>query len=235
MSTRLFPILAALSIATFTALSPVQAKDKDVGGGGGGFVDAPTCSGFPDNVDELTCACPKGFEQGSVWGSGPYTSDSNICTAAYHAGVIGDWDSYVLVVRREGQDSYPGSTSYGITTSTWGSYGSSFDVYTIDAPVQGGGGFSSLPECNIMPSDTEYYACSCAPNAPTQTIWGSDPYTADSDICTSARHAGIIGEEGGDVFVLAIQGLEAYRGSLFNGVDSSDWSSYHSSITFDWN
>ena len=32
--------------------------------------------------------CPAAGALGSVWGSGPYTDDSSVCTAAAHAGVV---------------------------------------------------------------------------------------------------------------------------------------------------
>jgi hypothetical protein len=36
----------------------------------------------------LTCSCAPEAVRGSVWGSGVYTTDSSICAAARHAGVL---------------------------------------------------------------------------------------------------------------------------------------------------
>jgi hypothetical protein len=35
---------------------------------------------------QFACACPAGRQAGRVWGSGPYTADSDICSAASMPG-----------------------------------------------------------------------------------------------------------------------------------------------------
>jgi hypothetical protein len=77
----------------------------------------------------FTGACPKSCTTGSVWGSGPYTSDSRICVAAVHAGAIlaadgGDVD----VIISAGLPSYKGSTKNGVTSGAWAAFPESFDV-----------------------------------------------------------------------------------------------------------
>ncbi len=234
MTPRSIQTIATILVTVFLAALPLQAKDK--GGSVGAGIDAPICGEFPKTTDELICKCQAGFAQGSVWGNGPYTTDSNICTAALHSGAIGTGEGIIQVIRRPGQASYQGSTSNGITTHKWGSYDSSFDVYTVSGTVSGGGSVvSGLPVCTTMPDEAERHACACPANGRAGSVWGSDPYTADSDICTAARHAGILDGAGGGVVILRMQGLDNYSGSLFNGTQSSDWGGYHSSITFDWN
>lgn len=226
-----------LTSAALSAL-PVFAKDKDNAGGNAVAVDmanVEVCGGLRDGVDELVCKCPSDFQASGVWGSGPYTADSNICSAALHSGLLSFSDTVVQVVRRGGQSSYAGSVNNGVTTSNWGTYGSSFDVYSIAATTGNSGGGNGLDECGIMPEGVENIVCSCPSGGTNATIWGSDPYTADSDICTAARHAGVLDASGGEVIVLRLQGLETYIGSGLNGVTTSSWGSYSSSITFDWN
>jgi hypothetical protein len=65
---------------------------------------------------------------GSVWGSGPYTSDSSVCRAARHAGVIGERGGVFKVKQLPGQGSYESSTANGITTSSYGSYDQSMTI-----------------------------------------------------------------------------------------------------------
>ncbi|MEO7092217.1 MAG: LCCL domain-containing protein [Polyangiales bacterium] len=77
----------------------------------------------------FTGTCPKGCTTGAVWGSGPYTTDSRICTTAIHAGAIlaadgGDVD----VIISAGQTSYKGSTKNGVTSGAWAEFPESFDV-----------------------------------------------------------------------------------------------------------
>ncbi len=66
------------------------------------------CGPFPVGEATLACACPAGFASGSVWGSGPYTADSDVCTAALHAGVIGPEGGKVMALAAEGLETYTG-------------------------------------------------------------------------------------------------------------------------------
>jgi len=69
-----------------------------------------------------------GCSGGRVWGSGVYTTDSNVCAAALHSGAIGAHGGYFTTETLQGQSSYNGSTAHGITSDNWGSYQSSFRV-----------------------------------------------------------------------------------------------------------
>ncbi len=182
-----------------------------------------------DLAQPIICGCTAGHSGGSVWGSGPYTADSNICSAALHAGAVGAAGGNVRVTPEPGQSSYSGTTANGITTSDWGSYGASFTV------VAAGGAASALPVCSTIPSGQDMHSCACPSNPPTGSVWGSGPYTSDSDICSAAVHAGYIDETGGEVHVLRVMGLSAYGGTESYGVQSADWGAYGDSIVFDWN
>jgi hypothetical protein len=58
-----------------------------------------------------------GSKAGNVWGTGIYTTDSPIPTAAVHAGVLRDGQKgFVKVTVLPGQQSYEGSTRNGVTT-----------------------------------------------------------------------------------------------------------------------
>ncbi len=77
----------------------------------------------------ITYRCPAGGTPHDVWGSGPYTDDSSVCTAAVHAGVITlDKGGTVRVEMRPGQQSYQASGAHGIRTGSWGPFGGSFVV-----------------------------------------------------------------------------------------------------------
>lgn len=191
---------------------------------------AEPCRGFPSGAAQHRCSCT-GSEMGSVWGSGPYTSDSNICVAARHAGAVGAGGGVVVAMARPGQDSYTGSSANGVQTSNWGRYGSSFDV----VPASGTGATSAAaPACSAFPSGSASYTCSCT-GSETGSVWGSGPYTSDSNLCVAARHAGVIGAQGGTITVLGMGGLSSYAGSAANGVTTSNWGSYGSSVVFNRN
>lgn len=63
------------------------------------------------NGERYAFRCPPGKPAPSrVTGSGPYTDDSSICTAAVHAGLLhGKNGGEVVVEIRPGQSSYAGS------------------------------------------------------------------------------------------------------------------------------
>jgi len=62
---------------------------------------------------------------GAVWGSGPYTSDSNLGMAAVHAGVLKVGETGVVRIKFvPSPPAYQGTTANGVTTSNYGSFGS---------------------------------------------------------------------------------------------------------------
>lgn len=76
----------------------------------------------------LTCRCPaEASASGSVWGRGPYTTDSAVCRAALHAGLIGPRGGTVTLRSSPGRSSYAGSEANGVSTGDWGSYPASFE------------------------------------------------------------------------------------------------------------
>ncbi len=174
-----------------------------------------------------TCSCASGDTNSPVWGSGPYTADSDICTAARHSGAIGSGGGVVQVVMAPGQSSYPGSAANGVNTSSWAEYNSSFNIFRVQAGI--------LQDCGRMLPGQDVYECSCAAGAPGGAVWGSGPYTDDSNICSAATHAGVIGGGGGMVRVLAAPGLQSYRGSAWNGITTSNYGPWGRSIIFDRN
>lgn len=62
-----------------------------------------------------------------MWGSGPHTGDSSICTAAVHAGWFDLADGGTVTVETLGeQSSFTGSEANGVTTQDYGAFGSAF-------------------------------------------------------------------------------------------------------------
>lgn len=200
------------------------------------------CTTAPRDGAELVCSCAPDARVGSVWGTGPFTGDSDVCTAARFAGAIGAEGGVVRLTGLPGMSSYAGGTANGVTTRTWGGYGRSFSVEPVGAPVDGpaqtGAAESDLEQCSRLPSGVDSYACSCQGNAAEArgSVWGSDPFTTDSSICAAALLTGYItAGQPASVHVLRIQGLEKYTGTTQNGVTSNSWGRYGSSFVFDWN
>lgn len=188
------------------------------------YGDAAPCGAFSATDGAMVCQCT-GTESGSVWGSGPYTSDSNVCVAARHAGAVGLQGGVVTAFGVGGQEAYSGSTQNGVTTASWGRYGTSFDFRKTTAQVDA---------CGRYPGGESAYQCACT-GSEVGAVWGSNPYTADSNLCAAARHAGVIGSQGGAISVLGMGGLDSYSGSTANGVTTSNWGSYGTSVVFNLN
>jgi len=72
--------------------------------------------------------CPPGGSFSSrLWGTGIYTDDSSICTAAVHAGLITrNNGGNVIIEIRPGQPHYRGSHKHGLSSKDYGSYDGSF-------------------------------------------------------------------------------------------------------------
>ena len=71
--------------------------------------------------------CDPDGSPGSVWGTGTYTDDSSICTAAVHAGLIDLADGGAVTFQLvDGLDAYEGSTANGITSQSYGTWSGSF-------------------------------------------------------------------------------------------------------------
>ena len=98
---------------------------------GGYAVTQNQLSACPGNAagirGTLSCNCsPNKTSVGTVWGSGTYTTDSSICRAAVHAGVIPLQGGNVSIRTAPGLPRYPASTQNGVTSKPWGPWRSSF-------------------------------------------------------------------------------------------------------------
>lgn len=64
------------------------------------------------------------------------------------------------------------------------------------------------------------------------SIWGTEVYTLDSDLCTAAVHIGALKDgETGIVQVTIVKSPEQHESSTLNGIRSSSWGSYPASYT----
>jgi hypothetical protein len=100
-----------------------------------GEAEKITCSDTVEGLnhtddDKFEVVCPPGCKSaGTVWGSGPYTTDSSICRAAIHAGVVTDDDGgTVKVTVSEGEKKYSGTKKNGVKTEDYGDYAHSMNL-----------------------------------------------------------------------------------------------------------
>lgn len=204
-----------------------------------GFPPVPASATCPASLQLLAsypgvvlgCNCPPAGAPGTVWGSGPYTSDSSLCTAARHAGVVGTGGGIVWATTSAGLSNYNGSSRFGITSRNYGSYGSSTTF--LNAPA----GISAAPQlaaCPVnMQGQSTSISCYCDPSAISSgSVWGTGIYTNDSKICRAALHAGMLNAAGGPVTVQPLSDAGSYQGSIQNGVSSSDYGAWRGAFTF---
>ena len=158
-----------------------------------------------------------------VWGSDLYVSDSPICIAAIHAGVLQvEKPGLVTIFLSAGADSFPSSTRNGVATK---SYGPNATSYTFDRSGLPGQIDWSTKWLGVPEGFATSVPVTCpSGGAMTFQIWGSDVYQEESSICIAAVHAGLITRaNGGNVFVTADNGKNNYPDVDRNGVKSTFW------------
>jgi hypothetical protein len=79
--------------------------------------------------EQVPYECPGPGVIGTIWGTGTYTDDSSICTAAVHSGVISlETGGDVLIEITGPQDTWPSTEANGVTSSEWPEWPGGFDV-----------------------------------------------------------------------------------------------------------
>ena len=182
----------------------------------------------------LTCTCPEG-ENARVWGTDIYTNDSSVCAAARHAGVIPAGGGPVTIYAAPGQQSYDGARRNGVASSAYGSWGGSFTFHAPGAARSPGPPLDCPDSGQALRDRAEPMTCMCsaAAVAVNASVWGSDVYTDDSGVCPAARHAGIIGTEGGLIRVRWTGGRPSYGAANRNGIASRGYGSWSGSLVFE--
>jgi hypothetical protein len=249
-------VLAAIVLGSAGCSKPKNANSAAGTSGGGNITTAAdnTNTGPPSSAgdgkpttweakatslggkvgDRLTLACSPGGTAHSVWGSDIYTSDSSICTAAVHSGLITyQQGGTVTIELRPGRTIYGSSERNGVTSSDYGSYQQSF-VFKIpeteavmreadeQTPVRWNTS-ASMVGSEIGKS----YKFKCPPGGKESSVWGTDTYTADSSICNAAVHAGkLTMDSGGSVTIELRPGESSYKGTTRNGIRTNDYGAY---------
>lgn len=182
----------------------------------------------------FTLACSPGGTAHSVWGSDVYTADSSVCTAAVHSGLINFQQGGTVTIEvRDGRPLYGCSERNGVTTSPYGSYQRSFVFKTPNTEAVVRDADEQTPvmwntsASMVSGDDGKTVKFKCPANGKESTVWGTDVYTLDSSICNAAVHAGkFTMENGGSVTIELRPGEAAYKGTLRNGIKTTDYGSY---------
>jgi outer membrane protein OmpA-like peptidoglycan-associated protein len=191
--------------------------------------------------EALTCLCADGGAR-SVWGSNPYTADSDICRAARHAGLITEAGGRVTLRMGGPEARFEGSRRHGVTTTDYGPFRATFRFEGISPPQAAPVAAPPPPPVAACPDNMLAQApggdplrCRCTPEATQRaaTVWGTDAYTSDSALCRAALHAGAVRRAGGEVTVRVLPGLPRYIGTTQNGVTTQNFGPWRSSFRFE--
>ena len=91
--------------------------------------DPGNLAGFRGQVNQSFYFQVTGRLTGSVWGNGTYTDDSDLGTAAVHAGILRDGQQGIVrVTVLPGYNSYDSSTRNGVTSNTYATWQGSYRV-----------------------------------------------------------------------------------------------------------
>jgi len=82
MEERLLWIMLGALVFAVLGSTPASAQDIQVCP-----INMKGLAGLPPG-QALRCACTSAQMRGSVWGGGRYTTDSSVCRAPRHAGVV---------------------------------------------------------------------------------------------------------------------------------------------------
>lgn len=173
---------------------------------------------------QFTVNCAPMFQTDLIWGTDVYTDDSHVCTAAIHMGLITqERGGQVTYQIQPGQTGYQASTRHGITSYSWSqSFDGSFSIVSAEPD-----GHVPEPDPSLPPDDArrnrgkfeQQFSIDCAPGFALDSVWGTDIYTDDSDVCTAAVHAGVITQAAGGTVTYEIRpGQKSFASSTRHGV-----------------
>jgi hypothetical protein len=96
------------------------------------LADPGTLVGFRGQNGKTILIEITGNNTGSVWGTGVYTDDSSLATAAVHAGIVNAGQKAVVKVTiLPGEPQYAGSDRNGVTSSDYGEWSGSYRIEAV--------------------------------------------------------------------------------------------------------
>jgi thiol-disulfide isomerase/thioredoxin len=176
-----------------------------------------------------------GRQTGAIWGDAVYTLDSDLGTAAVHAGLVGEGETKTLRVWIvPAPSTFSEANRNGVQSRRWGSFSGAFILEAADAAV---GGVtqqrSQRHRANIVTSlqigESRTVSITGAARGP---VWGTEQYTGDSLLEAAAVHAGAVqvGERV-ELIVTRVQPPARFEGSEQHGIRSSSWGPYPMAFT----
>lgn len=199
----------------------------------------PSLYEYRGQVGKTLTITVTGSASGIVWGSDIYTDDSDVSTAAVHAGLlkVGETGAVTITIL-SGMPAYTGSSRNGITSSSYPSWDGSYHIARANrltatsTPIE-----RSVPEA----APEMLYGVGRIGDVLTFKltgsadgyVWGTGPYTDDSKLSSAAVHAGVLDVgQTGLVSVRIVEGQDSYAGASRNGIESRPYSQWERGIVF---
>ncbi len=183
--------------------------------------------------------CPAYGVLDQVWGTGVYTDDSGVCTAAVQAGLITVADGGLVTIEHlPGRASYTGSVANGVTSASYGPWTGSFRLISADrgggvAGVKMGGGSWTASATSFRGKYGSKFRFICPGGARLGTVWGTNIYTDDSSVCTAAVQVGLLtAANGGEATIEVRPGQKAYSSFTAHGVTTNSYGAWVGSFVF---
>ena len=225
--------LAALMAANVTLLTTFADAQAASGAPSPVVVNPGDLADFRDRQGQTIVVEVVGATGGQVWGDGTYTDDSDIGTAAVHAGLLKEGQTGILTLKLlPGLQSYPGVSRNGVNSNSWASFDGSFAFV----------GTAQSPDSAVMadPGNLKPFRDQVGKTLRFQvtghtdgSVWGDRLYTDDSDLATAAVHAGVLNDGAtGVVAVKVLPGQGSYAGASRNGIDSGSYGAWDGSFQF---
>jgi len=153
---------------------------------------------------------------GDVWGSNPYTCDTDLCRVGIHANQINENGGLYIIAYGGAYINFLPSQKNGILSNAWDSHdihflvanknNADFDLESI-----------SFNKCGFYIGKCRGKSNGCCYGG---VVFGTNPYHHDSNLCNSALHSGIINEKGGSFLIQSSGPLNRFNGSTSNGITS---------------
>ncbi|CAF4596531.1 unnamed protein product [Rotaria sp. Silwood2] len=192
-------------------------------------IDPANLAAYGQQIGQTFSFVITGGVNGSIYGTNIYTLDSNLATAAVHAGFLCISETKNVTIKiLPGQESYTASTQNGVTSSSYGSWKGSYSFVVAMSPSNVGP--SNVADYSDKLAQTFSFVITGNVNG---SIYGTNIYTLDSNLATAAVHAGFlrIGETK-NITIKILPGQESYTASTQNGVTSSSYGSWKGSYSF---
>lgn len=224
MFTRACSVGCTVVVALFFAAGASAGPSADPVGGLDWNANATAFRG--QNGLKVVYRCPARGTIGTVYGTGVYTDDSRVCSAAVHAGLITLASGGKVTIKiLPGRASYLGSARHDVTSNSYGAWTGSYSFVVASSaptgPILDGGRTWKATAAAFQGKIGSRYRYSCPPAGKLGPVRGTKVYAASSSVCSAAVHAGKISvTQGGNVVILMQAGRSSYSGTVKNGVTS---------------